>query len=156
MHGSTTEDFRTPRPFAGKIRPDQNGAKAMKIVRAAVVGSFIACCGIGNGAAYFKTGNELKVWCAAEESDPDYILLQAFCTAYIQGVADSIETSLSAGLNERVRCVPDAMAADQLVKIVLDYQAEHLATRHLSASDGVIAALTDAFDCEWRFGPDLN
>ena len=128
----------------------------MKLFQAALLGSFMVSCGISNVPAYFKTGNELNVWCAAEESDPDYTTLQAFCTAYIQGVADAIETNLSEGSDERSRCVPDGSTAEQLAKIVMEYQANNLTRRHLSASDAVVAALTETFDCKTRFSSGLN
>jgi Ssp1 endopeptidase immunity protein Rap1a len=82
----------------------------------------------------FKDGNELYQECTAGPS-------RLFCIGYIEGVADALSRM-------HLQCLPEQVAARQIVELAVNYLRDHPEKRHLVASDEVGLALVQAFPCK--------
>jgi hypothetical protein len=90
------------------------------------------------------SGNMLYDWC----NDPGSV---EFCTAYVMGAVDAIDTQQFAGAKidkiPPVICVPENATSRQLVDVTNKHLRDHPAQRAFSAGSEVSLAMLNAFPC---------
>lgn len=117
--------------------------RAALIVTAALTG----LCGTPLPAeTYFQSGNALYARCTTDKSDRSYYQNDAFCMAYIVGVADEFE--LNRAVAKKDECVSSSVTMGQLRDVAQKYLQEHPETRNYGASILVTLALISAFNCK--------
>ncbi|XUU59727.1 Rap1a/Tai family immunity protein [Erythrobacter sp. HA6-11] len=98
--------------------------------------------------ASFHDGNALYDDCSAKEGGPTYYQKNAFCTAYIVGVVDTINYYQGADEIHNFVCIPPNVRAGQLRDVVVKFLRENPAERHKGAEALVFIAVAFAFPCE--------
>lgn len=94
--------------------------------------------------AQYQNGNELFADCFAEASKA---FQRAYCSGYVTGAADMLDTFQRSGAIKRYVCFPERSTIGQIVDVAKRYLAEHPADRHLGAASLVLAAMAKAFPC---------
>lgn len=93
-------------------------------------------------AQYF-TGNKVYELCSTAKTSSTYYQDDAFCAAYIAGVADDLELIRIVG--NRPQCIPAGVTVGQLRDVVLKRLRENPAERHLSAAAIARFAIMEAY-----------
>ncbi len=96
--------------------------------------------------ADFISGNDLKLYCASQDSMDD-----AVCLLYITGAVDALTTSDRIGNemagNPLQLCVPDGASPDSLRSVVQKWLKRDDAPLDFGATLLILGAITDAYGC---------
>ncbi len=96
--------------------------------------------------ADFISGNDLKLYCASQDSMDD-----AVCLLYITGAVDALTTSDRIGNemsgNPLQLCVPDGVSPDILKSVVQKWLKRDEAPLDFGATLLILGAITDAYGC---------
>jgi hypothetical protein len=89
----------------------------------------------------FLDGNALRNWCFSEDVGD-----QAACLGYVIGVADVLNSDKGGRPTQYKACIP-AIEATRAVDVTKKYLDLHRQAGHVTASDLVAMALSEAFPC---------
>ena len=97
--------------------------------------------------ADFISGNDLKLYCASQDSMDD-----AVCLLYITGAVDALATADRIGNemsgNALQFCIPEGVSPDSLKSVVRDWLNRDDAPLDFGATLLILGAITDAYGCD--------
>jgi Rap1a immunity proteins len=106
------------------------------------------CIPANESYAATETGNDLLKSCSTPSSDEYYGFERAKCLGYVLGAYDAFNTTSRVEGNIVILCPPEDLTKGQIRDIVVKYLEENPETRHESASDLVMLALSKAYPCK--------
>lgn len=92
----------------------------------------------------FKNGNQLLELCNADEAS----FKEGECFGYIMAIVDNNESIVTAGLMQKLYCIPDDLIVNQLLRVVVKYLQENPEKLHMAASDLLTNAFIKTFPCQ--------
>jgi hypothetical protein len=96
--------------------------------------------GEGRAGVSFRDGNKLYAACTTTS---DYE--QGLCLGYVEGAVDYFEGLRS--YSHEPQCVPDGTVPQQVQDVVVNYLRDHPENRSSKASEMVVLAVSQAWNC---------
>jgi hypothetical protein len=111
-------------------------------LRVLVLAAGVLCPASGFAQEFFPvfvSGNKLLEACTPVQLPS--------CYAYVEGVADALQSTFSALQKHALFCLPQGTTPRQLADIAINHLRDHPEQRHNVASANVALALANAFPC---------